>query len=340
MTPRFLRYLRLNDEPPTPRDDLVSRLPVEIEDLNEWFKFCTALAQQRQWQYELLTIDFNFKSDLSGPWFPFPNQDPREYNADFLGDPLLAQLQWSNRLSDVGPNSGLLIGSQLVSHSAYRDLPCGVAFHTYHPEIVIRDMSSAMLITQILLASGATTPAWGLRETMRAAVDLVRSSSGRPLLGLGDAVSRFRQAFLQRTGAVGSRDAVRLWMEPSSLSMLLNTFRSVQTEEELDQTLQQCGIEFYDRTGALESLDLRSVFLDRLFYQDKNHVLNLLPFLRLIDVKSASEGQPEPGIIWQFISTLGASTPEKVDPTAALLRRLKKEQGEVKSKTAKRKSTR
>jgi hypothetical protein len=325
MRPRLLKYLRVNDEPPTSWDDLAQKLPVEIDNLTRWFDFCGDLAHQRLWEYELLTIDFNFKSDPSGPWFPLPGQDPKVYNADFLTDPALAQLRWSDCLNDIGPNSGLLIGAHLISHAAYRDLPCGVAFHTYFPNMVIRDMCSAMIATQMLLASGAHIPTGNLRETMRAAIELVEQSSKKPFDGLVDAVVRFQQAFIQRAGADSSLDkgVARLWMEPTSLWTLLDIFRSAQTDDELEDRLQKFGIEFYDRNGALHSLNIRSMFLDRLIYKDQvgvNHVRSRLP---LAEVKPAGDTQPESGVIWRFIETLAMNTPSNISPVLEFFDNLK-----------------
>ena len=123
MTPRVLRYLRLNDEPPTETDDLTVELPVEVIDLGMWFEFCQRLSQRQVWEYELLTIDFNFKEDMSGPWFPPPGHEP--YNPDFREDPNLSQLRWPDSLVEngIGPNSGLLIGIHLVSHATTATCP-------------------------------------------------------------------------------------------------------------------------------------------------------------------------------------------------------------------------
>src|SRR5712691_3906743 len=101
MRPRFLRYLRVNDEPPLVRNDLVLQLPVTTEDLTRWLDFCKDVANQKLWDFELMTIDFNFRSDDSTPWFPFLGQDPNIYNADFLSDSLLRGLRWSDRLKEI-----------------------------------------------------------------------------------------------------------------------------------------------------------------------------------------------------------------------------------------------
>src|ERR1051326_8187284 len=119
MKPKNLRYLRVDDEPPNANDDLTLELPVDVDDLGAWFEFCQKVSQQRLWDYELMTLDFNFRSDTSGPWFPFFGHDPRTYNQDFRRDPNLRLLQWPDSLvrNEIGPNSGLLIGAYLVSHS-------------------------------------------------------------------------------------------------------------------------------------------------------------------------------------------------------------------------------
>jgi hypothetical protein len=315
MTPRRLRYLRLNDDPPYEMDDLAPELPIEMETLGEWFEFCKKLGEHFPWNYELLTIDFNFKEDTSGPWFPLPGRETKDN--DFLDDPELSQLQWSNRLIGLGPNSGILIGAFLVAHSAYRDLPCGISFHTLYANIVMEDMSSAMLATQILLASNALPVGPNLKETLKAANRMIRESINEPLYGLLVAVRRFRDEFLRRAGARDESEmqSVRLWMEPTSLIDLLDMFRSVQSEEELDEGLTDLGIEFHERNGALESLDVRSVFIDRLFTLDQQWgVGEILKRLPLAEVKPAGDGQPEAGIIWQFVEALATRTPSNIGP--------------------------
>jgi|GEM_PF-4285850 len=347
--PRPLRYLRLNDNPPYEQDDLTLELPVEVIDLEEWFEFCQKLSQDHNylaqnrreegdrdtgrflhhknaWECELLTIDFNFKDDQSGPWFPLePNQDPRIYNADFLKDANLAQLRWPDSLvvNEIGPNTGLLIGSHLVAVSAYRDIPCGVAFHTYHKGIVIYDMPSAMLATQMFLASGVDIPTRNLRETMSTTIELVRQSFKQPALGLGTAAARFRHAFLQRAGAAGlsHEGEIRLWVEAASLSNLLDLFQSAESEQGLNSQLAKFGLEFYDRNGSLHSIDLRSMFLDRLIYRtEEEHLANVRKWLPLADVKPAGAGQTETGVIWQFIETLVIRTPSNIAPVMNFFR--------------------
>jgi serine phosphatase RsbU (regulator of sigma subunit) len=324
MKPRNLRYLRVNDEQPNINDDLTIELPIDVDELRKWFEFCKDLARQKLWGYELLTLDFNFKSDTSGPWFPLFGHDPKDYNADFLNDPNLSRLRWPDSLvtNEIGPNSGLLIGAYLVSHSAYRDLPCGVAFHTRYPGFVIHDMPSAMLATQILLASGADLPTRDLRETMSKAIEIVTQSVHQPVLGLGTAAARFRQAFLRRAGAGDpfNEGEVRVWAEPSSLWALLNIFRAAQTEEELHTNIEKVGVEFYDRNGVLDSLNLRSMFLDHLIYRTQHGVTDVRRHLPLADVKPAGDGQTEPGAIWQFVETLAARTPSNIAPVLDFFR--------------------
>ena len=324
MTPKLLRYLRLNDAPPTEWDDLTVKLPVEVIDLGLWFEFCQRLTQGSLWEYELLTIDFNFINDTSGPWFPLPDQDAKTYNADFLKDPNLSLLCWPQSLVDarIGPNSGLLIGVHLVAHASQRDLPCGVAFHTYHSDIVLRDIPSAMLATQILIASGVNIQTRALDETMSQTVGLIRESFKQPVLGLGVAAARFRQAFLRRAGAGGPQDEgmIRLWVEPASLWTLLDIFRESQTEEELDARLSKVGVEFYDRNGALHSLDLRSIFLDRLIYRTKENVTNVRPRIPLADAQPAGGERTQAGPLWQFVETLAARIPSNIAPVLAFFR--------------------
>lgn len=320
MMPRKLRYLRVNDDPVSERDDLALDLPIEIENLEEWFEFCRKLDAQFPWDYELLTIDFNFKEDQSGPWFPFPGQT-YEYN-DFRNEPELSELRWSDRLFELGPNSGILIGAFLVAHAAYRDLPCGISFHTLYPNIVMKDMSSAMLATQILLASNAIPIRPDLKETLKAANRTIQESFKDPLDGLLVAVARFRNEFLRRAGASHDNDTrlVRLWMEPTSLLDLLHLFRSVKTEEELDKGLESHGIEFHERNGALVSLDVRSMFIDRLFRLASWGVPEILPRLPLAEVKPAGEGQTQAGIVWQFVEALVTRTPSNIGPVLDFFR--------------------
>jgi hypothetical protein len=314
LNPRKLKYLRVNDGPPSERDDRAKKLPIEIINLTEWFDFCQKLSAQAPWDYELLTIDFNFKDDQSGPWFPLSDDEANDN--DFRDDSDLRLLKWSDRLLDLGPNSGILIGVFLVAHAAHRDLPCGVAFHTRYATIVMQDMSSAMLTTQILLSSGAISIGQDLKSTMKKTIHTIKSSYSDPLDGLLLAVKRFRKVFLQRAGAKDGNEteSVRLWMEPTSLWSLLDLFRSVQTEEELDDGLNDLGIEFHERNGALESLDVRSLFINCLWERDEWSAEQILPRLPLSTVKPAGEGQPEAGIIWQFVEELATRTPSNIAP--------------------------
>src|SRR5260370_670657 len=99
----MLRYLRVNDEPSEQRHDLALTLPVQIDNLSQWFPFCADIAKEKLWQFELLTIDFNFQEDRSGPSFPKMAQELRP--PEFKEDDLLRELKWSNGLFRIGPNS-------------------------------------------------------------------------------------------------------------------------------------------------------------------------------------------------------------------------------------------
>src|SRR5437588_12774388 len=108
MKPRRLEYLRVDDDPPEEwADDAKSELPVKIVDLTRWFEFCKDLSDQKLWKFELLTIDFNFDKDVSGPWYPSPGKAKSENN--FIGDPVLSKLEWPNTLVArmLGPNTGI-----------------------------------------------------------------------------------------------------------------------------------------------------------------------------------------------------------------------------------------
>ncbi len=320
MSPRWLRYLRVNDMQPADRDDRASRLPIKIEPLTEWFEFCEKLSARAPWDYELLTIDFNFKDDQSGPSFVLPGQDNTN---NFRDDPDLRELKWSDRLVPLGPNSGILIGVYLVAHSAHRDIPCGVAFHTRYVPMVMQDMSSAMLTTQILLGSNAVKVGASLKATMKQTINEVKTSYKNPLDGLLVAIKRFREEFKRRSG-VGDEREVRLWMEPTSLWALLDLFRSVETEEALHQALDRFGIEFYERNGALVSLDVRSLFIDCLVQRDKWGVDNILTRLPLSTVKPVGGDQPKAGPIWEFVEALATRTPSNIGPVLEFFNRATK----------------
>jgi len=313
MSPRRLRYLRVNDEPPAEIDDRASKLPIDIDALTEWFEFCEKVSKREPWDYELLTIDFNFKDDQSGPWFPLPGKDIKDEDNDFRDDPDLRQLRWSDQLSALGPNSGILIGVYLVAHSAHRDIPCGVAFHTRYVPIILKDMSSAMLTTEILLGSNAMKVGHDLKTTMKQTINGIRMSYKDPLDGLLVAVKRFREEFKRRADAE-SIGGARLWMEPTSLWSLLDLFRSVETEEALNEALNGLGVEFYDRNGALVSLDVRSLFIDCLVQRQKEGVETILKRLPVSSVKPPRGAQLEAGEIWQFVEALAALTPSNIGP--------------------------
>ncbi len=324
MEPRRLKYLRVNDDPPEGSYDVVSRsLPLEVIPLGEWFKFCQDLARQNVWAFELMSVDFNFRKDnRSGP--SFPTLDTRYRSRvipEFIGDLQLGALQWSDMLDTVGPNTGLLMGLYLAGHIAHRDLPCGISFHTYNPHMVQRDMSSAMLATQLLLASGVELPLTNFIDMMRAALDLVEPSNEQLYFGLGNAILRFRQEFLRRAGAQSSRAKTpfRLWMDTGSLWSLLDIFQSVQTEEQLHRELDVSGIDFYDRNGILDSLDVRSVFFDRLLTPE-GRILERLP---LSEVRPAGNQQLSNGIIWDFVETLALQSAPNIEPVLDYFRRFK-----------------
>src|ERR1051325_1736950 len=309
MSPRRLRYLRVNDRPRATIDDPAANLPIDIEPLTEWYEFCQKLSERAAWDYELLTIDFNFMDDQSGPWFPLPGQDEDEN--DFRHDAELHELKWSDRLLAHGPNSGILIGVYLVAQATNRDIPSGIAFHTRFAPIVMQDMSSAMLATQMLLGSNAFQVGSNLKETMKETIAKIKVSHKDPLDGIFVAVQRFRDEFKRRAG-VGNDELIRLWMEPTSLWDLLDLFRSVKTEEALDDDLNYSGVEFYERNGALVSLDVRSLFIDCMMKRDQDGTEKILTRLPLAAVKPAGEGQSKAGEIWQFIEAL--ATPSNIRP--------------------------
>jgi hypothetical protein len=326
MTPRKLECLRINDKLPDQALDDIQHFPLKIIEVDRWYNFCKDIANRKLKLGELMLIDFNFKDDNSGPWIPLPGRDDPAKHNTFFGDSYLGELQWSNTLLGppfIGPNSGLLIALHFISGADYRDLPCGIGFHTYHPKMVLRDMTSAMIVTQLLLATGVPLSLASLRDTMRGAVMRVDEQSGKnEVVALFDAVALFREEFLRRAGTadvVRDSGPVRLWMEPASLRLLLDIFQSATHEDHLNERLTKIGIEFYDRDGKLDCLDVRSVFLDLLYRLDKRGIPRVFQTLRLEDVRPSDEYN-EAGVIWAYIQRLASRSPSNIGPVLQFLR--------------------
>jgi hypothetical protein len=330
MTPRKLRYLRINDRLPPPYGDETLKLPVVTIELTRWYDFCRDISRGKTWSCELMTIDFNFKDDPSGP--PCPPPDARDTPADgriFPTRPFLAGLRWANTLVDpyIGPNSGLSIGLHLIRMGENRDLPCGVGFHTLHPTMIVKDMTSAMMATQILVESGVPLPMTHVEETLEQVVEIIEEGSKHRLIfQLLAAVRRFRDEFLRRAGVRPDvADApVRLWMESASLRELLAAFVAATDDDDLDKRLARVGVEFTDRRGVTECLDVRSLFLDLLYRPNQHGVHCPHPRLRLEDVKPGT-GDTSPGPVWRFIEQLWERTPSNVEPVLRFFRTLRDE---------------
>src|SRR5205823_11126417 len=92
------------------------------------------------------------------------------------------------------------------------------------------------------------------------------------------------------------------------------------------------GMEFHDRNGVLDSLDLRSVFLDQLIVIDEEEAdFSLLTRLPLSAVKPSDDSNRPAGIVWQFVEALALHAPANVEPVMQFFRRMKagKETGNI-----------
>src|SRR5205809_971381 len=76
-----------------------------------------------------------------------------------------------------GMNTGLVIGATLVAANLFRDLPLGAAIYTASPEIVTRDVTSALLLGQILLAAGEELVTKNGLDVVRQVVDIANRAT-------------------------------------------------------------------------------------------------------------------------------------------------------------------
>lgn len=260
--PRHLRLLRVEDENvPSP----ASRFPVEdLGRIGRWSDFVRGLSggsihaedsddgvdRAIPEPPELVTIDFRFHQDFSTP--PF-RPDPG------IEHPVLRRVGWSERLR--AKNTGVILGATIVGLCAGRDLPTVSALHTLAPDDTRDDVTTTLLVGQMLAAEGREFQGDPFVAAWEWLGDLPTSCDD----ALPRLVATFRARLEDRFRDGPSPDrTARLFVNPDSVHRLLAILSSAKSEDELDAALAESGLEVWDRDGDLESLDLRSLFLDLL----------------------------------------------------------------------------
>jgi hypothetical protein len=315
--PRALRLLRVEDEVPDRRNDIIYDAPVEIlPPIQRWLDFCNSLANRQIPRFELLTIDFNFNKDQSSPRFP-PPSGAWEVDPDFAKDDLLNRLGWSSRLRESGKNSGLVIGATLIGLAVYRDLPVGAATYTGYPDIPTCDVTSALLLAQILAVSGELRQFNSAKSLLRHVVETAMNGSRTPHTALPEAVRRFRSGFVQRACSTSQHHGMgSLWVKLESVWWLQAALKA-KTDNEFRSKVGARGLEFYDRNGRLDSLSLDSLFLDVTAVRDADEqVSKFRPGLLLTDVQPDTAGRI---LVQSFLEELANNAITNVRSVVAFL---------------------
>lgn len=316
MEPRKLRVLRIEDDIVDPRDDVTTRAPLDnLEPISTWLGFCQAIAEHAIPAFDLLTIDLNFFKDPTTPKLP-PMPGSWEVNPDYKDDSSLRRLGWSSRLVGAGKNTGLVIGATAVAANLFRDVPLGAAIYTASAEMVTRDVTSALLLGQILLAAGEDLP------VNKAGIDLVRRVVEFANKGvqnahnaLPTAIRRFRRSLLARAGADGRRPS--LWIDMEAIIPLQAAIAS-HDEKELAERLLHHGVQYYDRDGRKDSLSLHSLFVDCLAERNlDNEVIAFRSELGMNDVHGNSASARS---IRDFISQLAQLGSTNLEAAVAFVR--------------------
>ncbi len=325
LSPRKLRLLRIED---SGVDSAVQDpdFPLEVTGtIQKWSDFLLRLKNPDTLQCDLLAIDIQFSEDPSGPsideisidQFNLGRYDPNRIPKEFEKDLILNKLVWAPALRCFGKNTGIVMGSLLAGLCLARDLPVGVGVHTGWPQLPACDVTTAMLLAQILAATGAVEDLGDHQEILRSSVQSLGATESRRRLEdvLPEMLDRFRVAFRHRAGK-----GQHILVEQESLDQLMAIFHSVASEVDLDKNLSMCGIKFYDREGREDCLDVRSIFADKVL---NKFIDGDLPLLSLDAVRFPTHAGDAGGEIYQFVHSLYSGELSYIAPIVEFFQRYK-----------------
>jgi hypothetical protein len=301
--PRFLSLLRIEDQVVA----LPEALPVsDAGRIGRWGDFVDGLAVgevrvERRADGtslvgdapDLVTIDFRFNEDTTVP----------EMNGIVVDGEVLA---WSQKL--VSPNAGVLIGATLQGIYHAVDTPCVALLHTGVPGDTSYDVSTVLLVGQMLAASRISDGSEAEESTFHRAArlfhDLPESAPDAVRRGIG--IYRKR---LENWLGVGEAAFLppRLLVDPEQLLLALSAIKGTGSPGELNECLGKVGLAFWDRSNRYDFLDLRSLFLDQLDGASATDDCpwGLLPtsVVRSFDAR----GKPVDGLIVEFLERIQQS---------------------------------
>lgn len=333
MKPRLLKILRLDDNAPTSRtQNPFLGMPLDsTQVILRWMDFIEHLRNRTCPEFDLLTIDFNFDGDKTTPTI-LSAYDDYVVGTDLRHDSVLKALAWPPSLRPIGKNTGILIGSMLAGMAIARDLPVGITTHTKNPELVGQDMASALLVTQILLASGRDIGGGDYLELLRAVNSEVKGGAADVKAAMPIAVAAFRESLLLRAGVRRlqrrRRGSISIFPDHASCLKLLELFAQMETvraqhggayaEQRLDESLAETGLKCYDSRGALQNLDVRSVFVDLCHDDDGSLENSRLPLSSVLPAPPRTGGA---GPVWEFVGSLADQAKANVEPVLDFFRR-------------------
>lgn len=309
--PRKLRLLRIDDD----ARKLPKSMPIEYMGcISEWVKFAEGLqggnygiAMDDNVEYvsvrarpDILAVDFRFDKDGSVPGKEeLQGQIIKDWAEDVLPSgrrdkhPLSGFCEWAPMLQT--PNTGVLIGATLTGVSHDWDWPMISCLHTGTSADTIRDMSTLLLVGQMLSVEGTTFESEDiLTETFRRFATLEPDCHNAVVVAMG----RYRKKLKDQLGVGTNGRSPRLWVNPDSLLNLLGLFDRAENAQKLDKELDKHGLEMWGRDGVAESIHVRSLFMD-LGHELGTRVWKPIP---LEYFKLVSEDKP--GEVLEFVQEL------------------------------------
>ena len=285
--PRLLRLLRVEDEAIAISKDL------PLEDLGRvgrWQDFVRGLScgqitvvesepRRRVVKAlpEFISVDFRFHEDDSIP--------PMRLRGNEEDDPVLSRVRWSEHLA--ARNAGVVIGATLMGIVSQKDLPTVTTLHTLVPDDIRKDVTTVLLVGQMLACGGWTFPPG--QSAVKLAYEFLGRLPNEHRSAVLGTVGLFRSRLATRMGVgTESLETPCLFVNPDSLGRLLCEFDAAMSEEDLDERLTRVGLEVWDRDGDGDCLDLRSLFMDLLTHRHPERSWDMLP---LEAVKKAQDGE-------------------------------------------------
>ncbi len=288
--PEQLSLLCLEDHPEPANYAQMSQLPLKYHQIKNWKLFCEDLSRGDLPRFHLLTMDFCFDEDRSTP----AKGEKGQVHNDYLEEPLLSNLAWSPHL--LFTNSGVLMGATLACLGVYRDIPIGAAVYTGYPILVSQDMTTAMLVTQILATCGVPLNFHNTAEMLRSTLAYIHDAPANCVGAIPFALEHFRNQLLKR-----ARDGQPLLVDSEQIHRLLSLCETVHDETSLNSQLDKMGLKLTDNDATCHHFDLRSLFADKLIRMKKiagkNDVEGIQPSLSLSEFK-------EGGDILRFLTEL------------------------------------